>query len=352
MDVYAIKKEGQEIVISIAPDYGKTYRYNIVTNELFMPTGKKMVHMSQALLKAYMYKGGVFRLYINAIARAIDENSKADILKLEMFLPNIDIIGTNYLYELPDTLPKGYIQWLRANDLEICNATLNTFKKEESVKTFNKEDVELFELLKEKLNERYYDIFLGMTEQQRLVFRQIFKTTAKQLVWDFKSDTCDFLSCIRDEIFPDNWAEIMDGNRDYRYNKDLVEDWENKERNDKACDWQKNFKFLEQIDNDKLVVVVPTDMPMFRDESRMQNNCVSYYYHEDMADHEQIIYFIRKKEKPNKSYITNRFDVSDGYTAESRAVNNRDYADSDVTDLINEINKMIREKLKELNDEE
>jgi hypothetical protein len=71
-----------------------------------------------------------------------------------------------------------------------------------------------------------------------------------------------------------------------------------------------------------------------------------------MAGQEPIIYFIRKKEKPNKSYITNRFDVSDGYTAESRAVNNRDYTDPDVTDLINVINKMIREKLEELKEEE
>lgn len=352
MDIYGIKKDGQEIVIGIEQNYNRAYRYNIVTNELFMPTGKKMVHMSKALLNAYLYGGTKYRLYINAIARAIDNGLKDDILKLEMFLPNIDIIGTGYIYELPDTLPKGYIQWLRDNGLEIHKNTLTRFQREGLVKTFNKEDTELFELLKEKINENYYRVFLNMTAEQRLVFRQIFKTTAKELVWDFKSDTCGFLSAIRDEQFPDNWAEIADPNRNYNYNTDLFFDYENKERNDKACDWQNNFKFLEQIDNDKLVVVVPTDMSAFHAESRMQNNCVSYYYHDDMADHEQIIYFIRKKEKPNKSYITNRFDVLDGYTTESRAVNNRDYTDPDVTDLINEINKMIREKLEELNNEE
>ena len=352
MDIYGIKKDGQEIVIGIEPNYKRAYRYNIVTNELFMPTGKKMVHMSQALLKAYMYGGSKFRLYINAIAKAIDTYSKADILKLEMFLPNIDILGTGYMYDLPDTLPKGYIQWLRDNGLEIHKDTLTRFQREGIVKTFNKEDAELLELLKEKINENYYCVFLNMTAEQRLAFRQIFKTTAKELTWDFKSETCDFLICIRDEIFPENWVEIVDPNRDYCYNKDLLSDWENKERNDKACEWQNNFKFLEQIDNNKLVVVVPTDMTAFHAESRMQNNCVSYYYHDDMAEHEQIIYFIRKKDKPNKSYITNRFDVSEGYTEESRAVNNRDYTDPDVTDLIKEINKMIREKLEELNNEE
>lgn len=352
MDIYGIKKDGQEIVIGIEPNYNRAYRYNIVTNELFMPTGKKMVHMSKALLNAYMYGGAKYRLYIKAIERAIDTYSKADILKLEMFLPNIDILGTGYIYELPDTLPKGYIQWLRENGLEIHKNTLARFEREGVAKTFNKEDVELLELLRSKINENYYSVFIKMTAEQRLAFRQIFKTTAKELVWDFKSDTCGFLASIRDEIFPENWAEIVDPNRNYEYNRDLISDWENKERNDKACEWQNNFKFLEQIDNNKLVVVVPTDMSAFHAESRMQNNCVSYYYHDDMADHEQIIYFIRKKEKPNKSYITNRFDVSDGYTAESRAVNNRDYTDPDVTDLINVINKMIREKLEELKEEE
>jgi hypothetical protein len=352
MDIYGIKKDGQEIVIGIEQGYKRAYRYNIVTNELFMPTGKKMVHMSKALLNAYMYGGSKYRLYIQAIERAIDSYSKADILKLEMFLPNIDILGATRIYELPDTLPKGYIQWLRENGLEIHKDTLVRFQRESFAKAFNKEDAELLELLKSKINENYYSIFIKMTAEQRLAFRQIFKTTAKELVWDFKSDTCDFLACIRDEIFPENWAEIVDPNRNYEYNSDLISDWENKERNDKACEWQNNFKFLEQIDNNKLVVVVPTDMPAFHAESRMQNNCVSYYYHDGMADHEQIIYFIRKKEKPNKSYITNRFDVSDGYTAESRAVNNRDYTDPDVTDLINVINKMIREKLEELKEEE
>lgn len=129
MDIYGIKKDGQEIVIGIEQDYKRAYHYNIVTNELFMPTGKKMVHMSKALLNAYMYGGSKYRLYINAIARAIDTCSRADILKLEMFLPNIDILGTAYISELPDTLPKGYIQWLRDNGLEIHRDTLARFQR-------------------------------------------------------------------------------------------------------------------------------------------------------------------------------------------------------------------------------
>ena len=254
MDIYGIKKDGQEIVIGIEQNYKRAYRYNIVTNELFMPTGKKMVHMSKALLNAYMYGGNKYRLYVNAIARAINDYVKDDILKLEMFLPNIDILGTGYIYELPDTLPKGYIQWLRENGLEIHKNTLARFEREGVAKTFNKEDVELLELLKSKINENYYSVFIKMTAEQRLAFRQIFKTTAKELVWDFKSDTCGFLTSIRDECFPENWAEIVDPNRDYEYNRDLLSDYENKERNDKACEWQNNFKFLEQIDNNKLVV--------------------------------------------------------------------------------------------------
>lgn len=352
MDIYGIKKDGQEIVIGIERDYKRAYRYNIVTNELFMPTGKKMVHMSKSLLEAFMYGGNKFRLYINAIAGAVNDYSRADILKLEMFLPNIDLIGTAYVRELPDNLPKGYIQWLRENELKIHKNTLARFEREETAKTFNKEDAELLELLKSKINEYYYSIFLNMTAEQRLAFRHIFKTTAKELVWDFRTATCGFLGFIREEAFPENWAEIVDPNRNYEYNKDLLFDYKDKERNDKACEWQNNFKFLEQIDNNKLVVVVPTDMSAFHAEARMQNNCVSYLYHDGMADHGQIIYFIRKKEKPNKSYITNRFNVSSGYTTESRAVNNRDYTDPNVTNLIKEINKMIREKLEELKEEE
>jgi hypothetical protein len=98
------------------------------------------------------------------------------------------------------------------------------------------------------------------------------------------------------------------------------------------------------------VVVVPTSIEQFNDESKQQNNCVSYYYHKSIAEHENVIYFIRRAENVRHSYITNRYNFYDKKTCESRAVNNRDYTNSDVTALIKEIDEKIKEIYSNIND--
>ena len=98
--------------------------------------------------------------------------------------------------------------------------------------------------------------------------------------------------------------------------------------------------------NDKFTIVVPKTMQDFTDEGKMQNNCVGSYYHDSIADHQNLIYFIRKTSNPNKSYITCRYNLHYGKTTEFRTVNNNDVEDENAIELIDKLDKYITLKLR------
>ena len=45
------------------------------------------------------------------------------------------------------------------------------------------------------------------------------------------------------------------------------------------------------------------------DEGIQQNNCVGYYYNDSIERGDNCIFFLRKKDKPEKSYITCRYNI-------------------------------------------
>ena len=60
-----------------------------------------------------------------------------------------------------------------------------------------------------------------------------------------------------------------------------------------------------------------------------------------------MIYFIRRTRNTKHSYITNRYSFSAKETVETRAVNNNTYSDKDVTALIEEIDKKLKNFVEE-----
>lgn len=64
--------------------------------------------------------------------------------------------------------------------------------------------------------------------------------------------------------------------------------------------------------------IVPTTLKELIDEGEQQHNCVGFYYNDFMSVGNVFIYFIRKKNEPEKSYITCRFDMYTKETVEAR----------------------------------
>ena len=141
----------------------------------------------------------------------------------------------------------------------------------------------------------------------------------------------------------DSFVSIWKGS-----NIDTIKEIRDKVRNEKILSWESKFSAIETLSNDKYTIIIPKIMEEFTDEGKQQNNCVGHYYHNRMAQNTQIIYFIRRKSIPNKSYITNRYSVSEKETVETRMVNNTANRDADSLELITRIDKMITDILKTL----
>lgn len=140
-------------------------------------------------------------------------------------------------------------------------------------------------------------------------------------------------------------GSMFDTNRDIGYNNKIIEKFVNRAKNAKIEENLKKLNFINNLEMDDFIVVVPQTMEDKAKEGQMQNNCVGYYYDNSIREGKDFIYFIRKKENPNKSYITCRYNVRYNDTVEYRLKNNSPVRNNKELDMICAISNIIREKL-------
>ena len=93
------------------------------------------------------------------------------------------------------------------------------------------------------------------------------------------------------------------------------------------------------------IVIVPQTQEDKLDEGRQQNNCVGHYYDNSIINGENFIFFLRKKDAPDKSYITCRYNKMYQEVLEARKKNNNPIADVTESKWIEAISKYIKERL-------
>lgn len=106
----------------------------------------------------------------------------------------------------------------------------------------------------------------------------------------------------------------------------------------------RKLNFLNGKYFDDYVVVVPKDVMDLVNEGFQQNNCVGYFYNDSIKDGDNCIFFLRKKDKPEKSYITCRYSIDDKEVVEARYKNNRDIDSADEK-IIYYINNFINDNI-------
>lgn len=141
--------------------------------------------------------------------------------------------------------------------------------------------------------------------------------------------------------------------RSLSYNCDAMNDYTDKEKNKELATKLQAFNFINnlKINDDKYIVVVPQTQSDKREEGRQQNNCVGSYYDDYIMSGHGTVYFIRKANNKNHSFITCRYDYRDNRTVEARYVNNNSIKDED-KEIIKSLDKIIKEKLNEKRKEE
>lgn len=136
--------------------------------------------------------------------------------------------------------------------------------------------------------------------------------------------------------------DMFDTNRDISYNNKIIEKFVDRAKNAKIEENLRKLNFINNLEIGDFIVVVPQTMEDKAKEGQMQNNCVGYYYDDSIRKGNDLIYFIRKKENPNKSYITCRYNVNNNNTVEYRLKNNNSVKENKdfavikaITDIIN-----------------
>lgn len=350
----SIVKEGS-IIIMQTSEKEKPFLFNCAERTLHSFTGRKVTTVNPLLRQCGENGNRGQHFLVEAITKYLYNGDYRYMARVENYITCLDLLEGYDCSDIPDKCPKGYIKWIKENELRINHRTLAQFTQEQAIKQMTKNIQEVYNLMKDYYNNSttsYIQYFFELSPEEREVFCKIFKTSMKSFMWNFEAKMERFLyhisSDCRSSDFPSDWYKHADTNRDFIHNTEILTELKYKERNDKILEWENYFTAIEDLSNDNFVIVVPKTMKDFTDEGKQQNNCVGHFYHDGMASHRQIIYFIRKKSTPEKSYITNRYQVNYSRTIETRIVNNENNNDRLALELIAEIDKKITEILETL----
>ena len=339
MMITSITKEGSTLVI-LTDERPKPFKFDCKEKKLYSFTGRQVKHMNPILSNSARGQGQ--SLLIQSINGILERDNTYNFNRLEPFLLYLDLVDAWSFARLPDKCPKGYIKWVQENNFKINEHSLNTFNAVQKTKNLSPRVKETFDIITKGMQGyyRFTQFAKNATLEQITVLCKIFTITVKDIVWDLTNEINEFL----DKIYKD-WEKIVDTNRNFEYNGKLLDNYRYKERNDKIIAFESEILDIENLSNNKFKVVVPRTMDDFTNEGKMQNNCVGYFYHDSIASHRDIVYFIRKVENPNHSYITNRYNIRDKKTVETRTGNNGNNNDKSALELIKAIDNRIRELL-------
>lgn len=104
---------------------------------------------------------------------------------------------------------------------------------------------------------------------------------------------------------------------------------------------------IEDMTTENYCVVVPRSLEDLIVEGQQQNNCVGYYYCDDIAANFSLIYFIRQKNDKSKSVYTCRYSRSMNATVEFRGFNNSNITEEEVLSFLKKIDYRLRNILKD-----
>lgn len=252
------------------------------------------------------------------------------LMRIESWLSYMDLLDLSYLERpwqassyLATLLRIGvngnYIKWLRKNNLKVNDKTYKDYNCDRIALSVgkNKEDNKIVKLLIECFG-FYPNIFSNFTIELQ-------KKLIKSLKVDFKNYEypCQHRT-LKDMLttYP-HLEKYYDDNRGLDYNCKMLKNILDAEKEKIIIEKEQVIYPLENLDLGDLQIVVPHSLADFTDEGNQQHNCVGNYYHDSIAQGRNLIYFIRKKENPSKSYITCRFNIDSNQTIEYRTINNQ-----------------------------
>lgn len=281
--------------------------------------------------------------------------------RLELFLGQPDLLETvPSICDLPAECPKGFIKWVREKQKPLNDNSLNEFKIVQTLRQRSKEDLEIYEFFittegspVDRIfveGKKLTDWYLTTDPATRKIFNKIFKVSLKSFSWNFTRHMSEWLNYFITPVYfnpvlgasIDNPIQYANTNRSFVWNNKMLSEIAESQVEKSIIAKENIIRPIEALSNEQFTVVVPSTLKDFTDEGKQQNNCVGYYYHKSIMEGLNLIYFIRKANSPDKSYITNRFNIRCQKTTETRMKFNAKNDDRDARRLIRRIDEMIK----------
>lgn len=357
-----IQKEGQFFVLT-AEERKNPIKFDCINGTFITPRKVFPAWTMPASfynLNSYAESNPYFRYHDNFIrdfmyvmycgfSRLDVEGLKRLVNILETVYANKDLLVDKSFHINLDNLkefPRGYFAWLKKENRVFCDSTLRLFKYKDYLKNPK------VDALVADLQEHYgfAEVCEADVEPQVLFdLAQVHAVFKKEFSWQPYDDMREFYRTLfryhKEKLLP-NLDKWLDKNRGYKHNLDLAMAFVNKERNDKILANENKIRDIENLENEFLCIKVPSTIEDFTNEGKMQNNCVGSYYHDHIAQGVDLIYFIRKKDNVEHSYITCRYRIDEYCTVEYRIVNNDNVTDKNAIAFIKQIDTKIQTLLK------
>lgn len=229
---------------------------------------------------------------------------KDKLYSLAISNPNLNYSGD---------IPEGFVDFCLKNDITVNINSYNSFQLSKKNKDYP-EDVRLLVA--------QFDRMIDDSELPKEYIIKILRCYKNSLLkyGEYAIDGCYKLSNAFNSVakYPEliklisSFALVAKAvSKNYK----LLKDKEQQEQIEKS---QKRIKELEALTYKDYCFIVPTTLKELIDEGEQQHNCVGFYYNDFMSVGNVFIYFIRKKNEPEKSYITCRFDMYTKETVEAR----------------------------------
>lgn len=236
---------------------------------------------------------------------------KDKLYSLAVSNPNLNIS-----WDYDGDIPEGFVDFCLKNDITVNINSYNSFQLSKKNKDYP-EDVRLLAA--------QFDKMIDNSELPKEYIIKILRCYKNSLLkyGEYAFDGCYKLSNTLNGVaeYPelikliDNQSSFALVAKAVSKNYRLLKDKEQQEQIEKS---QKRIKELENLVYEDYYFIVPTTPKELINEGEQQHNCIGHFYNDSMCKGKDFIYFIRKKNEPEKSYITCRFDMYTKKTVEAR----------------------------------
>lgn len=339
--ITGIEKHGPVLVCITDDLKDRNYKINLQLGTIYGMSGRPLQSVNrlvQNLTHQRLNSGEYFRPILEFFAQygLIFCSAVESLLSYPELIPSyLELSFVRSLVKDYDgKLPKGYVTWCREKYKKFNSESLSAFKYEIAISQWP-------QTLRDNIEKINHGMGINLahrTNYDKELCLSLVRMINNSLRQYQIRDICSAISAFIDKILARPYLRhYIDDTKSIKTAHQIINDVLDAERNKMVLKTEARIAALDGILVDDFVIKVPSAMEDFIDEGEQQHNCVGYHYHDKIARGNTFIYFLRRAENPNQSYVTCRYEWNMG-TVEHRIRYNELYENGP---LFSKIDRMI-----------